>query len=52
MYQFAVKYSKWPYNKSTFSISRPSKKYPNWDFWFENIPPGNPAPPDYKQPSA
>jgi hypothetical protein len=27
----------------TFSISRPSKIYPNWDFWFENIPSGNPA---------
>jgi hypothetical protein len=21
---------------------RPSKIYPNWDFWFENIPSGNP----------
>jgi hypothetical protein len=20
----------------------PSKFYPNWDFWFENIPSGNP----------
>jgi hypothetical protein len=20
---------------------RPSQKYPNWDFWFENIPSGN-----------
>jgi hypothetical protein len=25
------------------SIARPSKIYPNWDFWFENIPSGNPA---------
>jgi hypothetical protein len=23
------------------SISRPSKIYPNWDFWFENMPSGN-----------
>jgi hypothetical protein len=23
------------------SILRPSKIYPNWDFWFENIPSGN-----------
>jgi hypothetical protein len=27
----------------TFSIPRPSKIYPNWDFWFEKIPSGNPA---------
>jgi hypothetical protein len=27
----------------TFSISRPSQIYPNWDFWFENIPSGNPG---------
>jgi hypothetical protein len=26
-----------------FFISRPSKIYPNLDFWFENIPSGNPA---------
>jgi hypothetical protein len=25
----------------TSSIARPSKIYPNWDFWFENIPSGN-----------
>jgi hypothetical protein len=24
---------------------RPSKIYPQWDFWFENIPSGNPTPP-------
>jgi hypothetical protein len=28
-----------------FSFASPSKKYPNWDFWYENIPSGNP---DYK----
>jgi hypothetical protein len=27
----------------TFSIPRWSKIYPNWDFWFENRPSGNPA---------
>jgi hypothetical protein len=27
-----------------FSIVRPSKIYPKWDFWFENEPSGNPAP--------
>jgi hypothetical protein len=25
----------------TTSIARPSKIYPNWDFWFEKIPSGN-----------
>jgi hypothetical protein len=37
----ALKYSKWPQNIATFSILRPSKIYPNWDFWSENIPSGN-----------
>jgi hypothetical protein len=37
----AVLYSKWPLN--TFSNSRPSKIYQNWEFWFENTPSGNPA---------
>jgi hypothetical protein len=27
----------------TFSISRPSKIFQNWDFWYEKIPSGNPA---------
>jgi hypothetical protein len=27
----------------TSSIARPFKIYPNWDFWFENMPSGNPA---------
>jgi hypothetical protein len=30
-------------HKSTFSIPRPSKIYPNLDIWCENIPSGNPA---------
>jgi hypothetical protein len=28
---------------STFSNLRPSKFFPNWDFWFENKPSGNPG---------
>jgi hypothetical protein len=27
----------------TSTIARPSKIYPNLDFWFEKIPPGNPG---------
>jgi hypothetical protein len=26
-----------------FSIARPTKIYPSWDFWFENKPSGNPG---------
>jgi hypothetical protein len=29
--------------KQTFSIPMTSKFFSNWDFWFENIPSGNPA---------
>jgi hypothetical protein len=29
-------------NSSAFSNLRPSKINPNWDFWFENKPSGNP----------
>jgi hypothetical protein len=28
----------------TSSVARPSKIYPNWDFWFETIPSGIPGP--------
>jgi hypothetical protein len=35
MYQMAIKYSN--------IVTRPSKIYPNRDFWSENIPSGNPA---------
>jgi hypothetical protein len=30
-------------NVPASSIARPSKIYPNWDFWVENIPSGNPV---------
>jgi hypothetical protein len=42
--QISTKYSKLPNNIKRFSNIRPSKIYPNWDFWFENKPSGNPAP--------
>jgi hypothetical protein len=41
MYQMAAVCSKMA--KEYFSIPWPSKIYPNWDFWFENKPSGNPA---------
>jgi hypothetical protein len=41
--KMAVIYSKRPYNIPTYFIPRPSKIYRNLDFWFENIPSGNPG---------
>jgi hypothetical protein len=38
----AGKLTKWPLNVPASSIARPSKIYPNWYFWFKNIPSGNP----------
>jgi hypothetical protein len=48
IYQITTKYTKWPQNipngrnitklslnRPTYSIARPSKIYPNWDFWLE-----------------
>jgi hypothetical protein len=32
-----------PLSMPTFSIPRPSKIYPNWDIWNQNIPSGNPG---------
>jgi hypothetical protein len=34
--QIVIKYTK-------IFLARPSKIYPNWDFWCENKPSGNPA---------
>jgi hypothetical protein len=34
--QMAGELTKWLYNIPVSSIARPSKIYPNWDFWFEN----------------
>jgi hypothetical protein len=42
IYQIVIMHSKWALNIPTFSIQIPSKIYPNWDFWYENIPSGNP----------
>jgi hypothetical protein len=47
----ASKYAKWPQNMPnshkiyipTSSIARPSKIYPDWDFWLENMSSGNPG---------
>jgi hypothetical protein len=52
----ATKYTKWPQNipngrkmdqmgiyVPTSSIAKTSKIYPNWYFWFENKPSGNPG---------
>jgi hypothetical protein len=35
--------TKWSWNLPTSFITKPSKIYPNWDFWFENMPSGNPV---------
>jgi hypothetical protein len=56
IYQMAVKYFQWPQNISNgrkidqvlikiprFYNARPTKIYPNWNFWFENKPSGNPG---------
>jgi hypothetical protein len=40
LYQIVIKYSKWKYTNN--SIPRTSQIYPNFDFWCENIPSGNP----------
>jgi hypothetical protein len=45
------KLTNWPFNipngskifQSSFSDLMPSEIYPDWDFWFENKPSGNPG---------
>jgi hypothetical protein len=34
-------------NYNIFSITRPTKMYPKWDFWYEKIPSGNPETQSY-----
>jgi hypothetical protein len=50
--KITLKHTKWPQNipngckkpeLPTSSIARPSKIPPTWDFWFKNMPSGNPA---------
>jgi hypothetical protein len=41
--QMFVKCYEWCIHISTFSNLKPSKIYPNWDFWFEKKPSGNPG---------
>jgi hypothetical protein len=36
--------TKWSYNISKYSITKPSKEYQIWKFWFEDIASGNPDP--------
>jgi hypothetical protein len=55
IFQMTVKYSKWqeniPNDRKIFRMTKtytsifyfPSKFFPNWDFWFENKPSGNPG---------
>jgi hypothetical protein len=43
-YQITVAYYKWPQNTYTNLFhSKALQNLPNWDFWFENKPSGNPA---------
>jgi hypothetical protein len=42
-YQYGKKYTKRPHNIPTLSVAGPSKICPKCDFWFENIPSGNPV---------
>jgi hypothetical protein len=42
-YQMAGKFDQMAIKYTKYTIARPSKIYPNWDFWFETIPSGNPA---------
>jgi hypothetical protein len=35
IYEIVVKYAEWSYNITIFPIPRPTKMYPNWDFWYK-----------------
>jgi hypothetical protein len=37
IYQRTIKYTKIDKKTPTSFIARPSKIYPHWDFWFENV---------------
>jgi hypothetical protein len=41
--QMAGKLTKWQQILTTSSFAGSSKIYPNWGFWFENTPCGNPG---------
>jgi hypothetical protein len=41
--QMAVKLTKCPQNTPKSSFPSSSKIYPNWDFWLESMPSGNPC---------
>jgi hypothetical protein len=43
IYHMSVKYTQKPLHIPTSSIASPSKIYPNYDFWLENMPSGNPG---------
>jgi hypothetical protein len=49
IYQNGIECTKWPqstkwaYNISKYSFTRPSNVCKNWNFWFESIPSGNPG---------
>jgi hypothetical protein len=43
LYLMAIIHSIRPKNIPIYYIQRLSKIYPDWDFWFKNIPSGNPA---------
>jgi hypothetical protein len=44
IYHLAAKLDKVAIKIPTSAVERPSKIYPNYDFWFENMPSGNPGP--------
>jgi hypothetical protein len=43
IYPMVAEYYKWQEYITAFSIPRSCKIYPNWDFWSEKKPSGNPA---------